>query len=349
MKYILLPEAENGMRYYRANLHCHSTVSDGRKTAEELKSDYMAHGYSIIAFTDHDAFVPHNDLTDDNFLALNGYEVGINEQDRPNGENNRCCHLCFVALTPDNFTDVVYHRTKYIGGNGQKYRESIVHDENAPDFERVYTPECINEMIKRAVDGGFFVTYNHPVWSLENYTAYSKYHGMHAMEICNFASVIAGWDDNNPQCYEDMLNGGERLYCVGTDDNHNHIPDDHENCDSYGGATVIASPSLRYEDIADALIHGKFYATAGSSTEHGPEILSLTYENGKVHIKTSAARSIYLTHNTRSAAAKNARNGECVTEAEFNVDQNAKWFRLTVEDHGGFRAYTNAYFLDELK
>lgn len=348
MKKILLPEEKNGIKYYRANLHCHSTVSDGAKTAEELKRDYMKHGYSIIAFTDHDAFVPHNDLTDENFLALNGYEVSIDEHDRPDGENNRCCHLCLVALTPDNFTAVCYHRTKYVWGNAAEYRDSIVHDESLPDFEREYTPECINEMIRRAVEGGFFVTYNHPVWSLENYSAYSKYHGMHAMEICNFASVIAGWDDNNPQCYEDMLNGGERLYCVGTDDNHNHIPDDHENCDSYGGYTEIASPSLTYKDIADALVNGRFYAATGNSTENGPRILSLTYEDGRVNIRTTDARSIYITHNTRRAAAKNARAGESVTEAQFTVDENAKWFRLTVEDHRGFRAYTNAYFLDTL-
>ena len=346
MKHILLPEAGNGMQYYRANLHCHSTISDGGKTVEELKRDYMKNGYSIIAFTDHEAFVPHNDLTDENFLALNGYELSINERDRQGGEDNRCCHLCFVALTPDNFTDVCYHRTKYIG---EKYRDIIVHDENAPDFEREYTPECINEMIKRGVQGGFFVTYNHPVWSLESYPEYTKYHGMHAMEISNFASIVAGWDDDNGHCYEDMLNGGERLFCVGADDNHNRVPDTDPACGSYGGYTEIAAPSLTYEDIADALKNGRFYASTGDYTEKGPKILSLTYEDGKVHIKTGDARSIYITHNTRCAHAANAKKEESVNEAEFSVDTDAKWFRLTVVDHRGFKSYTNAYFPAALK
>ena len=43
------------MGYYRANLHCHSTVSDGKKTPEELKEFYRSHGYSAVAFTDHEA------------------------------------------------------------------------------------------------------------------------------------------------------------------------------------------------------------------------------------------------------------------------------------------------------
>lgn len=349
MKHILLPEEGNGIKYYRANLHCHSTVSDGRKTVEELKRDYMKNGYSVIAFTDHEAFVPHNDLTDENFLALNGYELSINEGERTDGEDSKVCHLCFVALKNDNFKDVCYHRTKYIWGNSAKYRESIVHDENEPDFERVYTPECINEMIKRGVEGGFFVTYNHPVWSLESYPQYMRYHGMHAMEISNFASIVAGWDDDNGHCYDDMLNGGERLFCVGADDNHNRVPDTDPACGSYGGYTEIASPTLKYEDITSALVNGMFYASTGNYTEKGPKILSLTYEDYKVHIKTGDARSIQVIHNTRCCYCKNAPTGSSVNEAEFDIDRRAKWFRLVVTDNQGFKSYTNAYFLDTLK
>ena len=72
MKRILLPEESGDLRYYRANLHCHSTLSDGRKTVEQIREDYMTHGYSIVAFTDHDVFLRHNDLSHDGFLALNG-------------------------------------------------------------------------------------------------------------------------------------------------------------------------------------------------------------------------------------------------------------------------------------
>lgn len=67
MKQYLLPEAG---QFYKANLHCHSTVSDGRLSPEELKELYMRHGYSIIAYTDHEVLIPHPELTDDKFLAL---------------------------------------------------------------------------------------------------------------------------------------------------------------------------------------------------------------------------------------------------------------------------------------
>ncbi|MCR5522124.1 MAG: CehA/McbA family metallohydrolase [Clostridia bacterium] len=344
MKQILLPEKSENIRYYRANLHCHSTVSDGRKTPEELKRDYMKHGYSIIAFTDHEALVSHNDLTDENFLALNGYELDADEEDREDGETEKVCHLCFIALTPDTLTDPCYHREKYFWGNTAKYRSQVVYDENRPDFERVYSREGINEMIKRGVEGGFFVTYNHPTWSLESYPQYSRYSGMNAMEIVNYGCVVVGYDDDNGHCYDDMLNCGNRLFCIATDDNHNRAPDTDPDCDSYGGYVEIAAPDLSYESVADALRNGMFYSSTGDYMQTGPEILSLTCEDSRVKIRTSEARSIQIIHNTRCCGRVNAKTGESVTSAEFNIDADAKWFRLVVTDHNGFKAYTNAYF-----
>ena len=55
----LLPE--NG-QFYKANLHVHTNISDGKLSPEEVKKAYMEKGYSIVAFTDHDVFVPQNDL-----------------------------------------------------------------------------------------------------------------------------------------------------------------------------------------------------------------------------------------------------------------------------------------------
>lgn len=76
-KYLLNP---NG-KQYKANLHCHSTISDGRLTIEQLKEEYMKRGYSIIAYTDHETYGYHEHLTDENFLALAGYEAGVIEND----------------------------------------------------------------------------------------------------------------------------------------------------------------------------------------------------------------------------------------------------------------------------
>lgn len=349
MKHILLPEAGEQTKYYRANLHCHSSLSDGEKSPEELKRFYKEHGYSILAITDHDLFIPHNDLTDEDFLMLNGFEFEINEAKKAEFPDIRCCHLCYVALDESMKESICYHRTGYLFANAANHRDKLVYDESKPDYERSYSPECINEMIKIGRDAGFFVTYNHPTWSLESYPEYSAYTGMNAMEIVNFSCRVGGYDDDNGHAYRDMLEKGERIFCIAADDNHNHAPDLSPNCDSFGGYIMVAADKLDYKTVAAALKNGMFYASSGTSAEKGPDIRALTYEDGRVFVKTSPAKQISLLTASRSNRVANAANGEYVTEASFTLRPGETWFRVTVRDEHGHKAYSNAYFVGTLQ
>ena len=64
MRRYLIPETGT---FYKANLHCHTNLSDGALSPEEVKKIYMEHGYSIIAYTDHDIMIPHPELVEENF------------------------------------------------------------------------------------------------------------------------------------------------------------------------------------------------------------------------------------------------------------------------------------------
>ena len=98
-EYLLPPTGQ----FYKANLHTHTTVSDGKMTPEEVKAAYKSRGYQIVAYTDHDVMVDHSDLSDSEFLALRGYEIAIN--DNRHGERwNHCTktyHLSLIATTPE--------------------------------------------------------------------------------------------------------------------------------------------------------------------------------------------------------------------------------------------------------
>jgi len=61
MKHYLLPDQG---QFYKANMHTHTTISDGKFTPEEIKQLYMEKGYSIVAYTDHEVMMSNNDLTD---------------------------------------------------------------------------------------------------------------------------------------------------------------------------------------------------------------------------------------------------------------------------------------------
>ncbi len=349
-KYLLSKEGN----FYKANLHCHTTISDGKLSPEQVKELYKSKGYSIVAYTDHDVLVAHPELNDDNFLALNGLEVEIRDgmltdKDRvvggyydKNKQRLKVCHICFVALSPENLLTVGYNRENYIYYNNRNYRNKVVFDESKADRLRYYTPECINEIIKDGVDNGFFVTYNHPAWSMEDYRDYIAYNGMHAMEICNYSCFISGYEDYSPKIYDDMLRSGKRIYCIGADDNHNKYPATDRRSDSGGAYTVIKADKLDYKSVANSLINGNFYAS------QGPEIYELYYEDGKIYIKTSVADRIYLNAGARRHEGIFDQDGNGVTSAEFSVKETDGYVRFTVVDKFGKHANTNAYFIDEL-
>ena len=315
MRKYLLPEEGN---FYKANLHCHSTLSDGRLTPEEIKEIYKAEGYSIVAFTDHDKFYTHNDLTDDTFLAINGYEPGVVEnmpEDR-SYHFRKVFHMCCLAIDKD--------KTGGIDLDGRA---------------KFYTPEFISEYMQLGREQGFFVTYNHPVWSLEKYEDYINYNNMDAFEIYNWGCIVDGFFEYNEQIYDEMLHSGKRIFCLATDDNHNVGGGTQ---DSFGGYVMIKAQSLEYSAVMDAIIKGNFYSS------QGPVIKSIYIEDDEIVAECEGAREIRFNTDTRAHSYRIANRGELVTECRMKLDARDKYVRVTVTDREGGHANSNAYFLDEI-
>ncbi len=329
MKKYLISDEGN---FYKANLHGHSTVSDGELTPDGIKEMYMKEGYSIIAYTDHNHFVTHNDLSDDSFLALNGVENAADEHCE-SWMHERCCDICYIALSPERkahpFQD----------------EDNIIGDSEYSPFSVTYCSEDVNMMIETGVKNGFFVTYNHPTWSLENFERYMSYNGMHAMEIFNKSSEVDGYNEYNPDIYDDMLRGGKKIFCIATDDNHNRAPN---TChwDSFGGFTMIKSKSLKYEDVTSALLKGDFYASRGPVIK----ALWLDTDDYSVHLECEKAVRIVCTRGGRRLRSVYAeeKGVDYITEEKFSINKDDVYFRFTVFDENGMTADTNAYFVEDM-
>ena len=106
---------------------------------------------------ENNILLPHKELNEENFLALNGFEWDVTEEGALPGQD-KCCHICLIALEPDNLIQPCWNRVvdEFFHGNGKKYKHLVKFDETKPDHERVYTPECINEVIKEGRNNGFF-------------------------------------------------------------------------------------------------------------------------------------------------------------------------------------------------
>ncbi len=335
----LLPEGNA----YKANLHCHSTLSDGRLTPAELKDAYKAQGYSVLCITDHELLIDHSDLNDPDFLMLTGYEISINDDPAKVGgdwSRLKVCHINLFSPRPDYTKYVCYHPDCY----NDHMRESLrMEDVPEESYTRVYSPACISDIVRIAHEAGFLAAYNHPTWSLETAAEYTRYKGFDMMEIVNAGCYLDGLDETNNHAYDEMLRAGRRLAASATDDNHNAHAFDTGLTDSFGGWVWIKAPSLAYDAIWEALRYGDFYASTG-----GPEISVLEAEGDTVRIVCSGARQIQMSTAGRTAACRRPRPGApLLTEETFQLTGSEGYIRFELTGPDGCRTFTRAYFLDE--
>ena len=343
MKHYLLPESGH---FYKANMHTHTTCSDGRYTPEEIKAHYKAHGYSVVAYTDHDVMIDHSDLNDEDFLAITSHEVETNGPSMGGSFTaTPCYHLNFYSPIP-NQTDYVCPNPNYTWGNARAIAETQEHYKG--DYVRRYSVEGQNEMIAEARAKGYLVSYNHPDWSLQSYPDYIGLEGITAVEVYNTGCVVGGWVlDEGDHALDHFLKAGKRVYPVATDDNHGS----HDMC---GGWVRFKADSLTYENIFNAYAKGDFYAS------WGPELESLYLEDGILKIDFPADSHVVSAEVHTAVRWVGRRNGEDMTHAEIDLNGymgeikrigfplDRAYFRVVVTDEHGNRAMTRGYFLDEL-
>lgn len=336
----LLPQVP---RYYKTGLHCHTNISDGTPTPEEMKEIYKQRGYQVLSITDHNIIVDHSAMNEEDFLLLTGVEYNIN--DGADWAQKRfwmkTYHLNFIAKRPDNLWQ------PYIPKHPKEESRQYLDKAEDGGFPWVYDLDNINAMIAEGNRRGFLVMYNHPAWSLQDYNDYAGLKGLWALEICNSDSSRGGFDDyHNSRVYADLLNQGNALFPVASDDAHSAGP-------AGGGWIMVGAEKLEYGAVIEAMEKGDFYASTG------PEIHELSIDNGKLHIRCSDAQRITVESGTRFAKAANPKAPDkLIREAtidlskwldQCNFESPLNWIRVVVHGPYGQYATTRAFRAEELK
>ncbi|MDD4124572.1 MAG: PHP domain-containing protein [Eubacteriales bacterium] len=312
MKRRLIPETNQ----YKANLHCHSTLSDGKFTPEELKEGYKKAGYSVLAYSDHNVLVPHSELKDETFLPITSTEIDMTEHS-DNWLTARTYHFNFFS-------------------KDEKRNEFI-------PVKRAYDINVANDMIKRAYAEGFLAMYNHPRWSLQLPDDYVNLDGLSMFEVYNTGcekEMINGYGDAE---YEIMLRSGKRLFPAATDDNHNGCHDFISPYnDSFGGFTMLCMDKLDYATAFNTMEKGDIYASTG------PVIKEFYIDNNMAHIECSPCRTIAVRTESRATRIIQSNQAD-LTTVDTDISFNYKWkyIRLEIIDEYGNRALTRAYLADE--
>ncbi|MBE7024169.1 MAG: hypothetical protein E7412_06885 [Ruminococcaceae bacterium] len=323
--------------FYKANLHSHSNLSDGRLSPEEMKAEYKKRGYSVLAVSDHDFLHQHNELTEKDFLLLTAYEINIKDESTYVPYClKKVVDLNLIAKDPKEKRHIGFHpqTVQWLVDKGVLSEAEVNGAEYAGELRNMeFSVENINKIIKSANENGYLVTLNHPMYSLVDFKEYSEFEGAWAMEVYNHSCKVTYGSNDSENMYEDMLRSGKSLFALATDDNHNHIDD------SFGGFTFIKAKGLDYASVIEALEKGHFYASTG------PEINELYIEDGMVHLKCSAAREVSMLTFGRKGFRCATEDGSPVESAVFPIEEDMKYVRFRVLDNKGNKAYTNAYYI----
>lgn len=328
----LIPESG---KFYKVNMHCHTNISDGTRSPEEVKEFYKNAGYSAVAFTDHEILIGHKDLCEDDFIALHGYEIAIKKDLAGHTAYFMpVYHFNFIAQSQDNLKMPLFFKNNpSCPGNSRKWMDEYAQYDDTIETTK-YDIEWINEYLKGVRDGGFLINYNHPQWSLQNCNDYLPLEHLHSIELINGGCLIQG--DNTAYHFEQMLRSGKDLVPTAGDDNHHARG-------SLKAWTMIKADELSYDSLISGYEKGNCYVS------HGPEIHSLVLRDGKIIVKMSESPYVALLSEGRYTQCKTSKT-ETFTEVAFDYVPNkmGRYFRIEVRDAAGSKAFSNAYYTEKI-
>ncbi len=292
-------------RFWKGNLHTHSTCSDGCWTPEAVCALYRRAGYHFLAITDHFSAHYGYPLTDTSayqtteFITFLGAELHA-----PQTQLGEDWHIVAVGLPP-NFAP------------------------NTPD-------ETGPGLAARALAAGAFVFAPHPAWYSLSEADILSLGPIHAIEIFNGTAR----DDNDRAdgwyLVDRLLAQGGRYHILATDDAH-FAPTRDDAC---LGWVMVKSETLTPDAILAALKRGDYYASTGPEIydvriENNQVIVdcspaSQIFITGRGS-DFNSVRGTNLVH--AELALANWKGWQ------------SPYVRVTVRDIWGRRAWTNALYL----
>ncbi len=297
----------NPGRFFRGNLHTHSTRSDGRLEPAEVCRRYRARGYDFLALTDHFVgpfaypIVDTREFREPDFTTLIGAELHSGAM-----ENGELWHILAVGL-PFDFAP-----------------------SNTPDFRPIADQETGPQLAARAVDAGAFVAIAHPEWSGLTDADMRSIDAAHAVEVYNHGCAVECDRGRGLHSADLLATGGRRMSFVATDDAHFA----HDELDAFGGWTMVKATENTPEALLAALKAGAHYATTG------PDFVDIEFDGQEVHVHSSPVSAVIL------QGAGPATGGEFspgLTQVSLPLGrlEGSPFLRVTLIDAAGNRAWSN--------
>ncbi len=214
-------------RFYRGNIHTHSTRSDGALEPEEVCRLYRDSGYDFLCLSDH--FVPKYDfpITDTTPFRTNSFTTILGaEIHAPANSHGEVWHILAAGLPAD--------------------------------FAPTAADESGVALAARARTAGAFVGIAHPQWSgLTIEDGRSMVRAAHAVEIYNRTCALECARPDGTYLLDQLLDEGRHLTAYAADDAHFKYED------GFGAWMMVKAEANEPGALLEAMKAGLFYSSQG--------------------------------------------------------------------------------------
>lgn len=251
-------------RFYKGNLHTHSSASDGACSPAEVCALYREAGYDFLALTDH-------------FMARYGHPV---VDTRPFRKPGFTTLLGAELHAPATRLGEIWH---LLAVGLPLYFAPGEAEEAAP------------ALAARSLAAGAFLAIAHPAWYALSAEDAGPIAGAHAVEIYNHTSTVRTARGDGTYLLDQLLAQGRMIRACATDDAHLH------SNDAFGAWVMVRAEANEPESLLESLKAGRYYSTQGpliEAVEWGADSVSVRCSPSEaVMLLGTGSRAAYATLN----------------------------------------------------
>lgn len=291
--------------WFKGNIHCHTTMSDGDADPRVAVDWYQSHGYDFLVLSDH------------NHLTLFDYQAKGNHD--------------LILIPGEEVTSSVGVDSIPVHINGIGINRLV----EPADCETVLESLQIN--IDRIQDAGGLVSINHPnfKWALTPEIIISST-GANMLEVFNGHPKTNTFGTGNKlsaeQIWDEVLTSGQKIFAAATDDTHNYHDFTPNHSNPGRGWLNVRARNLTSDGIINSLRSGDFYSSTG--------VVLNRIDVHQSGIGIEIEKVPFVEYQTVFVGAGGKVLDKCFgSNPKYTFQGEKNYVRATISDSNGFKAW----------
>lgn len=304
-------------RWYKGNIHTHTTESDGDASPEEVVRWYRKHGYDFLVLSDH------------NHLTIFEYGKGRRKFKSP------------LLIPGEEVSARIMKGTVpiHLGAIGISRVVEPVHADSVV--------QTIQANVNAIIDAGGIASLNHPNfhWAFDHH-AIKDVIGATMMEVFNGhpGTNNTGGPDrySTEEIWDGVLSSGRPIFGAAVDDSHHYHDYSSDMSNPGRGWIVVRSQELTKSAIVDALAKGDFYSSTGVSLNQlvtTQESISIEIEHYRNNTYKNVFETRFSGHNGVTLATSDSMT------PVYKIRGDEQYIRATITSSNSMKAWTQPVFI----